>query len=85
MTATAAMTMHYEGPSAEAVLAATRSSGLGLTTVGPTVTGDRATFTTSVPTTVSWMQVLSLVEVLGSTRSPFDYLDSGGASRQLDR
>jgi hypothetical protein len=84
MTGTATMTMRYEGPSAEAALAVTRSLGLGLTTVGPTVTGDRATFTTSVPTTVSWMQVLSLVEVLGSTRSPFDSLDSGGVSRHIN-
>ena len=76
MTGTATMTMRYEGPKAEAVLAATRSLGRGMTTVGPTVAGERATFTTSVPTTVSWVQVLSLVEVLGCTRSPFDYVDT---------
>jgi len=85
VTGTATMTMRYEGPSVEAALAATRSLGLGLTTVGPTTNGDRATFTTSVPATVSWVQVLSLVEVLGCTRSPFDYVDSALGSRGGDR
>jgi hypothetical protein len=69
------MTMHYEGPRREAELAAVRSLGLGLTTVGPTEAGERATFTTSVASSVSWVQVLSLVEVLGCTRSPFEFVD----------
>jgi hypothetical protein len=77
VTATAATTLRYEGPRIEAALAATRSLGLGLSPLGPTtVTGARAAFTVSVPATLSWVQVLSLAEVLGYTRSPFEFVDS---------
>jgi len=76
VTATALTTLRYEGPQTEAALAATRSQGLGLATVGPTtVTGARAAFTVSVPSTLSWVQLLSLAEVLGYTRSPFEFVD----------
>jgi hypothetical protein len=77
VTATATTTLRYEGPRIEAALAATRSLGLGLSPVGPTtVTGGRAAFTVSVPSTLSWVQVLSLAEVLGYTRSPFEFVDA---------
>jgi hypothetical protein len=77
--------MRYEGPQVEAALAATRSLGLGLSPVGPTtVTGVRVAFTVSVPSTLSWVQVLSLAEVLGYTRSPFEFVDAPPGRRSDD-
>jgi hypothetical protein len=40
-----------------------------------TVSGARAAFTVSVPSTLSWVELLSLAEVLGYTRSPFEFVD----------